>query len=100
MEVREIVETIVKEPLIEVRFRFNEDSDDIIRICEFDFSEIDEYGYTVFSEDFDIFDFENEDFDDEEYGDDDELFVDEDELMSFMNEYFMITNKIPPAEMF
>lgn len=100
MEVREIVETIVKEPLIEVRFRLEEDGDDVIRICEFDLSEISEYGYMVLTEDFDVFDFSDDDDWDDEDSTNDELFVDEDELISFMNEYFMINDKIPPAELF
>jgi hypothetical protein len=100
MEVREIVETIVKEPLIEVRFRLEEDGDDVIRIYEFDLSEISEYGYMVLTEDFDVFDFSDDDDWDDEDSTNDELFVDEDELISFMNEYFMINDKIPPAELF
>lgn len=101
MEVREIVETIVKEPIIEVRFRFDEDNDDVVRICEFDISEISSYGYMVLTEDFDVFDFsDDDDWEDESDDDNNELFVDEDELISFMNEYFMITDKIPPAELF
>ena len=101
MEVREIVETIVKENVIEVRFRFDEDNDDVIRICEFDVKEIADYGYMVLTEDFDVFDFsDDDDWDDDNEDENDDLFVDEDELISFMNEYFMITDKIPPAELF
>jgi len=32
MEVREIVETVIKEPLLEVRFRMSTDTDEVIRI--------------------------------------------------------------------
>jgi hypothetical protein len=32
--------------------------------------------------------------------DEDELNVDEDELISFMNEYFLINDHVPPAELF
>ncbi len=50
MEVREIVETIVREPVLEVRFRLDSDSDDVIRISEFIISEIQDYGYNVLYE--------------------------------------------------
>ena len=101
MEVREIVETIVKDSIIEVRFRFDTDNDDVIRISEFDTKEIADYGYMVLTEDFDVFDFsEDDDWNDDSEDENDDLFVDEDELISFMNEYFMITDKIPPAELF
>ena len=59
MEVREIVETVIKEPLLEVRFRMNTDTDEVIRITEFDLQEIEDYGYNVITEDFDLFDFDD-----------------------------------------
>ena len=43
---------------------------------------------------------DDDDWDDDNEDENDDLFVDEDELISFMNEYFMITDKIPPAELF
>lgn len=102
MEVREIIETTIKEPLIEVKFRLDTDSDEVMRTVEFQLDEIEDYGYTVLTEDFDLFDFdddwEDEDF---EYSDkDDELTVDEEELITFMNEYFLINDHVPPAELF
>lgn len=102
MEVREIIETTIKEPLIEVKFRLDTDSDDVMRTVEFQLDEIEDYGYTVLTEDFDLFDFdddwEDEDF---EYSEkDDELTVDEEELITFMNEYFLINDHVPPAELF
>ena len=95
MEVREIVETIVREPVLEVRFRLDSDSDDVIRISEFIISEIQDYGYNVLYEEFDLFDYDN-------YVDDEDISseVDEDELISFMNEFFMISGDIPEPEMF
>ena len=102
MEVREIIETTIKEPIIEVKFRLATDSDEVMRTVEFQLDEIEEYGYNVLTEDFDLFDidddWEDEDFDYME--DEDELNVDEDELMSFMNEYFLINDHVPPAELF
>ena len=55
MEVREIVETIVREPVLEVHFRMDVDGDDVIRVKEFIIDEIVDYGYEVLIEDFDIF---------------------------------------------
>ena len=103
MEVREIIETTVKEPIIEIKFRLVTDSDEVMRSVEFQLDEIEEYGYNIFTEDFDLFDidddWENDEFD---YLDDDdnELNIDEEELISFMNEYFLINNRVPPAELF
>lgn len=102
MEVREIIETTIKEPIIEVKFRLDTDSDEVMRTVEFQLGEIEEYGYNVLTEDFDLFDidddWEDEDFDYME--DEDELNVDEEVLISFMNEYFLINGNVPPAELF
>jgi hypothetical protein len=102
MEVREIVETIVREPVLEVRFRLDSDSDDVIRISEFIISEIQDYGYNVLYEEFDLFDYDEDEEDDNNYVDDEDISseVDEDELISFMNEFFMISGDIPEPEMF
>jgi hypothetical protein len=103
MEVREIIETTIKEPIIEVKFRLATDSDDVMRTVEFQLDEIEEYGYNVLTEDFDLFDIDDN-WEDDEFDfldeDDDELSVDEDELISFMNEYFLINDHVPPAELF
>lgn len=100
MEVREIVETILREPVLEVRFRLDVDGDDVIRIKEFIIDEIKDYGYEILTEDFDLFD--DEEWDDEEYelGEDHDYAVDEDELVSFMNEFFLISGDIPEPEFF
>ena len=102
MEVREIVETIVREPVLEVRVRLDSDSDDVIRISEFIISEIQDYGYNVLYEEFDLFDYDEDEDDDNNYVDDEDISseVDEDELISFMNEFFMISGDIPEPEMF
>ena len=102
MEVREIIETTIKEPIIEVKFRLATESDEVMRTVEFQLDEIEEYGYNVLTEDFDLFDidddWEDEDFDYME--DENKLNVDEDELISFMNEYFLINDHVPRAELF
>jgi hypothetical protein len=102
MEVREIIETTIKEPIIEVKFRLDTDSDEVMRTVEFQLGEIEEYGYNVLTEDFDLFDIDD-DWEDENFDyidDEDELNVDEEELISFMNEYFLINDHVPPAELF
>lgn len=103
MEVREIVETILRAPILEVRFRLDSDSDELIRISEFVISEIEDYGYSVVTEDFDIF--ADDDWDEDEEHDydwdfDDSMVVDEEELILFLNEFFMINGEIPDAEFF
>ena len=104
MEIREIIETSVKEPIIEVKFRLATDSDEVMRTVEFQLDEIEDYGYNILTEDFDLFDIDDWDEEDDEfeYSDDeiDELNVDEEELISFMNEYFLINYHVPPAELF
>jgi len=79
MEVREIIETTIKEPIIEVKFRLATDSDEVMRTVEFQLDEIEEYGYNVLTEDFDLFDIDD-DWEDENFDyidDEDELNVDE-----------------------
>jgi hypothetical protein len=103
MEVREILETIIREPVLEVRFRMDVDDDNLIRVKEFIIDEISDYGYNVITENIDIFDVwddeEDNDFDyDDE--DEDEIEVDEEELINFMNEFFMISGDIPDADFF
>ena len=56
MEVKEIVQTIIREPVLEVHFRMDVDGDDVIRIKEFIIGEINDYGYEVFTENLNIFD--------------------------------------------
>jgi len=103
MEVREIVETIIREPVLEVRFRMDIDDDNVIRVKEFIIDEIADYGYNIISENLDIFgrwsddDEDDYDFDDE---DQDDVEIDEEELISFMNEFFMISGDIPDADFF
>lgn len=104
MEVREIVETVLREPILEVRFRLDSDSDDVIRVSEFVISEIEDYGYSVVTEDLDLFGMD-EDWDEDDNYDfdldlDDDMVVDEEELIAFMNEFFMINGNIPDSEFF
>lgn len=103
MEVREIVETIIREPVLEVRFRMDIDDDNVIRVKEFIIDEIADYGYDIIGENLDIFSgWGDDDEDDYEFDDEDQddVEIDEEELISFMNEFFMISGDIPDADFF
>jgi hypothetical protein len=76
MEVREIVETIVREPVLEVRFRMDVDGDDVIRVKEFIIEEMEDYGYSVITDDFDIFESITWSDDEEEYDYEDHIVFD------------------------
>ena len=98
MEVQEIVDVFVHEGLVEVHFRMVNDDEETIRIDEFEFSLFDEYGYPVISEDVALLEYD-EDIDtfDLDFLD---VEVNEPELISFMNEYYLVTNDIPKSEFF
>jgi hypothetical protein len=98
MEIKEIVDIFVHENVVEVHFRMVNDEEDTIRVDEFEFDIFDEYGYPVLSEDQTIleYDDENDSFDLDFL----DVEVNESELVSFMNEYYMITNDIPNSEFF
>ena len=98
MEIKEIVDIFVHENVVEVHFRMVNDEEDTIRVDEFEFDIVDEYGYPVLSEDQTIleYDDENDSFDLDFL----DVEVNESELISFMNEYYMITNDIPNSEFF
>lgn len=105
MEVKEIIQTIIREPVLEVHFRMDVDGDDVIRIKEFIIAEIDDYGYEVFTENLDVFDsivWSDDDYEDDGFADidDEPMEVDEEELIIFMNEFFVISNDIPEPEFF
>jgi len=100
MEIREIFETNLSSNNLEVKFRMNEDSDEVIRTHAFDIDEIVEYGYEIFKSTDDL-DELDEDSSEEEYELNDwDIDIDESELTSFMNEYFSINENIPDAEIY
>ena len=97
MEVKEIVQTIIREPVLEVHFRMDVDGDDVIRIKEFIIGEINDYGYEVFTENLNIFDsivWSDDNYEDDGFADIDNepMEVDEEELIIFMNEFFVISD--------
>jgi hypothetical protein len=94
MEIAEIINYSVdlNSNILDVSFRLIEDTEDTVREDRIDFSEAEEYGYNLLTEDIDVFadffgnddgEFENEDYDDD-------AIIDEDELLSFLNEYYLL----------
>ena len=99
MEIHEIIEIFPRELDVEVHFRMVNDDDEYIRIDEFTFDEIEEYGYDIFEDNSESFIYEEDDEDEFDLS-----FLDQDinqsELISFMNEYYLVTENIPDAEIY
>jgi hypothetical protein len=109
MEVKEIVSQYIIESskTIEVQFRLATDSDSEIREDTFDISLIEEYGFNIFSDDYDIFEevnneYSDEDMDDSHYDSDTNIYdIQEEDLKTFINEFYLDNpDKIPPAVIF
>ena len=99
MEIVEIISYFVNHSTdtIDVRFRFNNDEEDEIRVDAIDLKESDDFGYTLIVEDFDLF-IDDEDEDDNNLLEDN---VDEVELLSFLNEYYLIyPEKVPKKDLY
>jgi hypothetical protein len=99
MEIVEIISYFVNHSTdtIDVRFRFNNDEEDEIRVDVIDLKESDDFGYTLIVEDFDLF-IDEEDEDDNNLLEDN---VDEVELLSFLNEYYLIyPEKVPKKDLY
>jgi hypothetical protein len=99
MEIVEIISYFVNHSTdtIDVRFRFNNDEEDEIRVDVIDLKESDDFGYTLIVEDFDLF-IDDEDEDDNNLLEDN---VDEIELLSFLNEYYLIyPEKVPKKDLY
>ena len=87
MEILEILNYNVdfKSNILDVSFRLIDDADDTQRTDRIDYSQVEEYGYDLVSQDFDLFD----DIDDE------------DELIAFLNEYYLVNpSSLPKASFF
>lgn len=99
MEIREIVSYYLNKELnlLEVSFRTIDDSDDVVRNDEIDYTEVKEYGFELETDFFDLFegiyDDEDNDFLD---ASDDVVEIDEDELLLFLNEYYTINEDSLP----
>ena len=99
MEIKEVLNYYLNKDnnLLEVTFRTIEDSEELIRIDNIDYSLVEDYGYELESESFDFFGVD----DDDEFEDDtkEELELDESELINFINEYYAVNPKsLPSAE--
>lgn len=99
MEIAEIISYRVdlSSNILDVSFRLMEDNDETVREDRLDFSETEEYGYDLLTENIDVFENffnDDDDYDDENY--DDDAILDEDELMSFLNEYYTVNPKNLP----
>jgi hypothetical protein len=84
---------------LDVTFRTIEDSDDVQRVDRIDYSDVEEYGYDILSQDFDIFgDFEDDEELENDYYSDNDFEIDEEELITFLNEYYMVNpSSLPKA---
>ena len=105
MEILEIISYNVnfKSNILDVSFRTIDDAEDVQRTDRIDYSLVEEYGYDLVSQDFDVFE-EIDDDDDENYYDfidDQDVDLDEEDLMSFLNEYYMVNpSNLPKAVFF
>lgn len=102
MEIVEVVTYHLNnlEEVLEISFRTNSDTEDVIRETSIPYSDIEDFGYEFhnFSTDSEMLNEEDDFFDDFE---DDDLFVDESEVLSFLNEYYtLFMDKLPKAELF
>lgn len=94
MEIKEIVSYYLnaESNILEVTFRTINDSDDVLRTDNIDYSISEEYGYVLESDYFNFF----EDDDEENDYMNLELELDEDVLISFLNEYYEVNPKSLP----
>jgi hypothetical protein len=99
MEIKEIVSYFLNSDsnILEVSFRTIDDNEEVLRTDNIDYNIVSEYGFSLETETFNIFD---EDFDDESY-DEEKIELDEDELISFLTEYYTIhEDSLPKAEFY
>ena len=99
MEIAEIISYRVdlKSNILDISLRLMEDDDETVREDRIDFSDAEEYGYELLTEDIDVFEgffTDEDDYKEENY--DDDAVLDEDELLSFLNEYYTINPKNLP----
>lgn len=100
MEIKEVVSYFlnVDSNILDVSFRLIEDSEDILRTDNIDYTVVEEYGFDLVTESFDFFD---EEFEDDEIYEEEKVELNEEELISFLNEYYTINQKqLPKAEFY
>jgi hypothetical protein len=100
MEIKEVLNYYLNKDnnLLEVSFRTIEDSEELVRVDNIDYSFVEEYGYELESESFDFFGTQEEDdeFINEE---DSDMELDETELLNFLNEYYTVNpNSLPSSQ--
>lgn len=99
MEIKEVLNYFLNKEnnLLEVTFRTIEDSEDLIRVDNIDYSLVEDYGYELESESFDFFGVDDEEDFNAEF--EEEMELDENELINFLNEYYTINpHAIPSSE--
>jgi len=98
MEIKEIISYFLNSDsnILEVSFRTIDDSDDVLRTDNIDYSIVGDYGFKLETESFDFFDEEFED----EFLNEDKIELDEDELIIFLNEYYTINSDTLPKSEF
>jgi len=104
MEIIEIISHYVNKDLnmLEVCFRTINDNEDTVRNDQIDYSIVQEYGFDVESNIYDLFEeiFDDEDQDNDHFSiNEDDIKLDEDELLSFLTEYYTINpDNLPKAQ--
>lgn len=99
MEIKEIISYFlnVESNILEVSFRTIEDSDEVLRADNIDFSVTEDYGFKLVTENFDFFD---DDFEDDEVVVE-KVELDEEELIIFLNEYYTVNpQSLPNADFY
>ena len=83
--------------ILEVSFRTIDDTEEVLRTANIDYSIVKDYGFELETEMFDFFEDEPE----EDIIEDIKIELDEDELISFLNEYYDINPKsLPKPELY
>lgn len=99
MEIKEIVSYYLNSSsdILDVSFRTIDDSDDVLRVDQINYSIVEDYGFDIVTESFDFFD---EEFEEEESKDDEKIELDLEELVVFLNEYYTINPHLMPKSDF
>jgi hypothetical protein len=107
MEIKEIVSFYINEDAktVEVEFRLISDLDTQIRIDDFSLDILEDYGYNIYSDSYDIFEEVSYEYSDEDTTDLDEprttYDIQEEDLISFLSEYYLSNRKrLPKTEIF
>jgi hypothetical protein len=100
MEIKEIISYFLNPDtnVLDVSFRTIEDSEEVLRTDNIDYTYVEDYGFDLVSESFDFFD---EEFEDDELYEEEKIELDEEELIIFLNEYYTINpDAVPKSEFY